>query len=99
MVFVPVDVVKERLQIQKSSGLSPSSTLPQYRNSWDAFRVTLSQEGLRGIYRGYGATLLSFGPFSAIYFTLYEEAKKRATQYTHTDAQQPSLIVSLVWYD
>ena len=26
--------------------------------------------GLRGLYRGYGATLLSFGPFSAIFFTL-----------------------------
>lgn len=26
--------------------------------------------GFRGLYRGYGATLLSFGPFSAIFFTL-----------------------------
>lgn len=26
--------------------------------------------GLSGLYRGYGATLLSFGPFSALFFTL-----------------------------
>ena len=35
--------------------------------------VISKQEGLRGIYKGYWATLLSFGPFSALYFGLYEK--------------------------
>jgi hypothetical protein len=75
-VFVPVDVVKERMQIQRyvppGSGDASLSGL-QYRGSWDAFSKTVKLEGLGGIYRGYGATLLSFGPFSALYFGLYEK--------------------------
>ena len=83
IVFVPVDVVKERLQVQiQSSSQTPNSkiyasningTLPQYTGSLDACKQICQQEGLRGIYRGYGATLMSYGPFSALYFFLYEE--------------------------
>jgi len=32
-------------------------------------------EGLRGIYKAYAATVLSFGPFSALYFMFYEKLK------------------------
>jgi hypothetical protein len=66
--FVPVDVVKERLQVQSSY-----KSAFQYSGTIDAFRTIIKQEGLRGLYKGYGATLFSFGPFSAIYFMLYEE--------------------------
>lgn len=82
-VFVPVDVVKERLQIQSvipttpTYSSSPSSPAEQtkmkYRGSYDALRTIVRSEGLRGIYKGYGATLLSYGPFSALYFLVYEE--------------------------
>ena len=41
----------------------------------DAFRQILSTEGIRGLYRAYGATVLSFGPFSALYFLFYEKFK------------------------
>jgi hypothetical protein len=67
-VFVPVDVIKERLQVQ-----SNRHTSTQYKGGVDAFRTILRQEGLTGLYKGYGATLFSYGPFSAIYFVLYEE--------------------------
>ena len=64
VVFVPVDVIKERLQVGAG-----------YKGSWDALRTISREEGLRGMYRGYAATLGSFGPFSAVYFAFYEEAK------------------------
>lgn len=32
-------------------------------------------EGIRGLYRAYGATVMSFGPFSALYFLFYEYIK------------------------
>ena len=32
-------------------------------------------EGIAGLYRGYGATLASFGPFSALYFVFYERVR------------------------
>jgi len=66
-VFIPVDVIKERLQVQGAS-----SSLHRYNGSLDAFRTILREEGLRGLYKGYAATVYSFGPFSAIYFGLFE---------------------------
>jgi Mitochondrial carrier protein len=69
-IFVPMDVIKERLQVQ--------SNIKQYKykNSIDAFNQIYKLEGVRGLYKAYGATLASFGPFSAIYFTLYEYFKE-----------------------
>ena len=75
-IFVPVDVVKERLQVQsnKSGNTNTSqSTSVRYKGSVDAFRTIIQQEGLRGLYKGYTATIFSNGPFSACYFLLYEE--------------------------
>ena len=64
-MYVPVDVIKERLQVHNT-----------YRGGADALMTIWRTEGLLGgIYRGYGATLLSFGPFSACYFMFYERFK------------------------
>ena len=37
----------------------------------------IKNEGIPGLYRAYMATVMSFGPFSAIYFMVYEELKKK----------------------
>jgi hypothetical protein len=59
--WVPVDVVKERLQVNPSTNFS------------EIFRAV----GVRGMYRGYFATLASYGPFSAVYFALVEALKRK----------------------
>ncbi|KEG05673.1 putative mitochondrial carrier protein [Trypanosoma grayi] len=64
--WVPIDVTKERLQSQ------PPSQPGRYTGSWDALRTVTRYEGLRGLYKGYGSTLASFGPYSAVYFAFYE---------------------------
>ncbi len=63
--------MKERLQVQSLG--QPY----QYKGSIDGFRTILNQEGLRGLYKGYFATLASYGPFSALYFSIYEKARIR----------------------
>lgn len=68
IVYVPVDIIKERLQVQQPND-------PTYRNGYQALLSIARNEGLLGIYRGYGATLGSFGPFSALYFVFYERLK------------------------
>ncbi|KAL3930535.1 MAG: hypothetical protein SGBAC_011719 [Bacillariaceae sp.] len=78
IIYVPVDVVKERMQVQSSSALD--NKIP-YKSSWDALLTIGKQEGLSGIYKGYGATLTSFGPFSALYFVFYEALKTRSREY------------------
>jgi len=83
LIFVPVDVIKERLQVQQRAGVAPtlpgdrlSSTPPSYKGSLDAVRIISRTEGLLGLYKGYYATLASFGPFSALYFAFYEQARR-----------------------
>jgi len=69
ILFVPVDVIKERRQVQ-----STLNTF-KYSGDFDAIRQILKTEGVRGLYRAYGATVMSFGPFSALYFLVYENLK------------------------
>ena len=72
IIYVPVDVLKERLQVQRG----PSAQ--HYANGWQGLNHIVRSEGIRGVYRGYGATLASFAPFSALYFVFYEECKRVA---------------------
>lgn len=65
MVFVPVDVVKERLQVQRSSGVAGpevingkiggggvgEASMRPYRGSADTLKTILRTEGVRGIYK------------------------------------------------
>jgi len=66
MMFVPIDVIKERRQVQ-----SDLKTF-NYKSDLDAIKQIAKVEGVRGMYKAYGATVLSFGPFSALYFMFYE---------------------------
>ena len=88
IVYVPVDVVKERLQVQ-GGGTSDS----RYKGGVDAFVKIWCSEGARGIYRGYGATLVSFGPFSALYFVFYEYLKKSAEDFVGSATPAPTSLV------
>ena len=47
----------------------------QYKGDVDAFKQIMKTEGMMGLYRAYGATVASFGPFSAFYFMFYEHFK------------------------
>ena len=67
--WVPIDVTKERLQAQAHGAGGDGA--PRYRGSLDALQVIGRTEGLRGLYKGYMATLLSFGPYSALFFAFY----------------------------
>lgn len=77
VLWVPIDVVKERLQTQqpaRAGGALHAADAP-YRGSVHALRTILASEGVRGLYKGYFATLGSFGPYSALYFAFYEQFK------------------------
>ena len=60
-MFVPVDVVKERLQVQSLGEPSTltanqlrvvsSTGIPVYSSSWDAFVKIMKMEGMRGVYK------------------------------------------------
>lgn len=70
VLWVPIDVSKEQLQTQSELKAS------RHIGSWNALQNIIAERGFRGLYRGYGATLASFGPMSALYFTFYEQLKR-----------------------
>ena len=80
LLWVPIDVVKERMQVQTRAAAAATGA-PYYRSTTDALRQIMAREGLAGVYRGYGATIASFGPFSALYFAFYERLKAAAAAY------------------
>ncbi len=97
-IFVPVDVIKERLQVYQTLSVTKSSYSDKgmiYKNSWDSLKQIMKHEGLLGIYKGYGATLMSFGPFSAFYFAFYEQAKVTAGQILKKDSKDLNFIETL----
>lgn len=64
LVFTPLDVVRQRLQVAPA-GLSAIG----------AAQGACSHVGPKGLYRGFWASLLVWGPFSASYFATYEFLK------------------------
>ncbi|XP_076092098.1 electrogenic aspartate/glutamate antiporter SLC25A13, mitochondrial-like isoform X1 [Mytilus galloprovincialis] len=62
----PIDLVKTRLQNQRSAMVGEL----MYKNSWDCFNKVLRHEGARGLYRGLGPQLVGVCPEKAIKLTM-----------------------------
>ena len=61
--------------------MQQSGGAASYAGTTDALRTIWRTEGFRGVYKGYGATLLSFGPYSALYFLFYEQLRGLCVRY------------------
>jgi hypothetical protein len=70
VLYVPSEVVKQRLQM---SGMMSMES--RYTGSVDAFLKILERRGIRGLYYGWGATMLRDVPFTAIQFALFENTR------------------------
>ncbi|KAJ5851918.1 uncharacterized protein N7529_011303 [Penicillium soppii] len=53
----PFDVLRRRFQINTMSGMGY-----QYTSIWDAVRIIVAEEGLRGLFKGIGPNLLKVAP-------------------------------------
>jgi len=62
-VRVPTEVVKQRMQIGLHSSI------------FEALPAIVKADGIMGLYRGFGITVMREIPFSAIQFPLYEKSK------------------------
>ncbi|KAI8639403.1 mitochondrial carrier domain-containing protein [Parasitella parasitica] len=68
VVTCPLDVVKTRLQNQAIGHF-------KYRGTMGTIRRIRLEEGIRGLYRGLGPTVVGYLPTWAIYFTVYDYCK------------------------
>ena len=71
VLWVPIDIIKERMQVQSMLDINY-----RYNGTINAIYKMIYNEGYLSIFRAYGATILSFGPFSAIYLSLHERFKR-----------------------
>lgn len=85
VLWVPIDVVKERLQVQNALKSY------KYEGSIDAIKQIMRGEGVIGLYRAYGATILAFGPFVGINLMLYEKVKR----FLNVDASNPQFLKTI----
>jgi solute carrier family 25 protein 44 len=69
VVWTPVDVVSQRLMVQ-----TPASC--RYRGGADAFRKILVADGVRGLYRGFGLSILTYAPSNAVWWSTYAVAQR-----------------------
>ncbi|XP_018321792.1 calcium-binding mitochondrial carrier protein Aralar1 isoform X2 [Agrilus planipennis] len=63
----PIDLVKTRMQNQRSGSLVGEL---MYRNSWDCFKKVIRHEGALGLYRGLVPQLMGVAPEKAIKLTV-----------------------------
>ncbi|KAF8083555.1 hypothetical protein N665_0766s0015 [Sinapis alba] len=75
LVWTPVDVVSQRLMVQGSSGLVNSSRCCNYVNGFDAFRKIVRADGVKGLYRGFGISILTYAPSNAVWWASYSVAQ------------------------
>lgn len=63
-IVVPIDVVSQRQMVQGGAH-------PRYNGTVDAFVKIVGAEGIGGLYRGFGTSLITFMPSSAIWWGAY----------------------------
>eukprot|EP00898_Chlorokybus_atmophyticus_P008994 jgi/Chlat1/9096/Chrsp97S08418 len=80
-VFTPMDVVKQRLQLENSP----------YRGIVDCVRRIIAEEGMGAFYRSYRTTVIMNIPFTAAHFATYESAKK----FIGNDGEEEGLMTHM----
>ena len=48
----------------------------QYPSMWNAIRSIIKEQGIRGLFAGYGATMLRDAPYAGLYVLFYEQFKQ-----------------------
>ncbi|KAL0461565.1 UNVERIFIED_CONTAM: Solute carrier family 25 member 44 [Sesamum latifolium] len=69
-VFVPVDVVSQRLMVQGYSGHAT------YNGGLDVVRQIIKADGVRGLYRGFGLSVITYSPTSAVWWASYGASQR-----------------------
>ncbi|KAG9457720.1 hypothetical protein H6P81_002228 [Aristolochia fimbriata] len=75
LVWTPVDVISQRLMVQ-GTGSAPAAANCKYSGGIDAFRKILVSDGLRGLYRGFGMSILTYAPSNAVWWASYSVTQR-----------------------
>ncbi|XAR57580.1 hypothetical protein NMG60_11025771 [Bertholletia excelsa] len=76
LVWTPIDVVSQRLMVQGPVATNGNITAYRYNGGIDAFRKIIYTGGLRGLYRGFGISILTYAPSNAVWWASYSIAHR-----------------------
>ncbi|KAG8375724.1 hypothetical protein BUALT_Bualt10G0130200 [Buddleja alternifolia] len=75
LVWTPVDVISQRLMVQ-GGGCNSTFGLRKYNGGIDAFRKIMYTDGVKGLYRGFGISILTYAPSNAMWWASYSMANR-----------------------
>lgn len=79
LVWVPQDVVKQRLQIQQNSlkkGAAAAKNGTHLRGPIHCMKTIIVNEGIMGLWKGFIPAIAVYCPFVGMYFGCYEQSKR-----------------------
>ncbi|KAI8529695.1 hypothetical protein RHMOL_Rhmol12G0244800 [Rhododendron molle] len=81
LVWTPIDVVSQRLMVQggfhhHNNNNNKTAVNCKYLGGIDAFRKILNTDGPRGLYRGFGISILTYAPSNAVWWASYSVAQR-----------------------
>ncbi|CAH9126590.1 unnamed protein product [Cuscuta epithymum] len=76
LVWTPIDVVSQRLMVQGFVTEGGQVGLKSYSGGIDAFRKIVCSYGVRGLYRGFGISILTYAPSNAVWWASYSVAHR-----------------------
>ncbi|XXG46558.1 hypothetical protein AAC387_Pa02g1371 [Persea americana] len=74
-IFVPLDVISQKLMVQGYSGYAT------YNGGIDVARKVLKSDGIRGLYRGFGLSVMTYSPSSAVWWASYGSSQRYIWQF------------------
>ncbi|KAI9112940.1 hypothetical protein K1719_016054 [Acacia pycnantha] len=69
-VFVPFDLVSQKMMVQGCSGHA------QYNGGLDVARKVLRSDGIRGLFRGFGLSVMTHSPSNAAWWASYGSSQR-----------------------
>jgi solute carrier family 25 thiamine pyrophosphate transporter 19 len=72
LAVYPLDTVKKRMQVRHIPRCKSYGEIPVYGNSWQCFTDILKREGIVGLYKGTGPSLLKSVITHSSTFAVYE---------------------------
>ncbi|XP_022993643.1 solute carrier family 25 member 44-like isoform X1 [Cucurbita maxima] len=69
-VFVPIDVISQKLMVQGYSGNT------RYNGGLDVARKLVKSDGIRGLYKGFGLSVITYSPSSAVWWASYGASQR-----------------------
>eukprot|EP01062_Namystynia_karyoxenos_P047612 TRINITY_DN359_c0_g1_i3.p2 TRINITY_DN359_c0_g1~~TRINITY_DN359_c0_g1_i3.p2 ORF type:complete len:297 (+),score=94.78 TRINITY_DN359_c0_g1_i3:92-982(+) len=76
LIVQPIDLIKSRMMQSRAVPLHAATTLKTYTSNWDCVRQTWQFEGVRGFYKGIGATFMRQCPQVVLMWVIFEQYKK-----------------------